>query len=396
MTVTAVSLLQLTWNSQVYTEGLFGISIGCVIAASVWAEKTKHMIIWVVLGIACGCMYYVRPNGVLFVAGIVLYILYEKNKRQIIKYPIVSIIVFLVCSAPWLYRNFIHFGNPFHVATNAGLFRGSSSDPLNLSFVDFVRRNGLLFPVKAFFAGMLNFFKALDFFEHGLQILPCIGVIVGIFRKVRCYSWLVVGGMLLTFASVCYASYNYSWAGVRYFSSLLPYVYGYGVFSLLQVVDKVATNRKIYQLVAGLAVLLVLIWPVVYPHRYYERTLPSQHAGARIHHKQHAMKLGSLLTGSDTYLASSAAAGLAYLSPFKCISIHDYFDPVYLKPVFQRFSPELLVLTVQDTSGSHLKGLLNTCVQMGYEFRLCDTLRNFIYYKITDKKADTLSCIVDR
>ena len=36
-------------------------------------------------------------------------------------------------------------------------------------------------------------------------------------------------GIFLTFTACCYVAYNYSWAGVRYLSSFLPWMYLYSI-----------------------------------------------------------------------------------------------------------------------------------------------------------------------
>ena len=180
--------------------------------------------------------------------------------------------------------------------------------------------------------------------------------------------------------SVCYVSYNYSWAGVRYFSPFLPFVYGYGIFNLLTLFDLSLKKINHYKVMAAVLSFVVLIIPVYYPHRYYERTLCRQRIENRDHHLRHAAILRGMLINDGCYLASSAVAGMAYQSPFHCISIHEYFDTSYVKLVLRTFNPGALALTTQDTGTVYVKNIVRVMQDYGYEVRLHDTFKKYCYY----------------
>ncbi|NLE01945.1 MAG: glycosyltransferase family 39 protein, partial [Fibrobacter sp.] len=382
MVASSVSLLQLTWNSMVYTEGVFGIAVGIVVLVSMKAEKNLRYGIWAILGISCSLVYYVRPNGILLFAGLPAFMVLKKWQKREWILPLLAVTVAMICILPWFLRNFINFGNPFHIASNAGLLRGGMQDPLNLTFAEFIKRNGLLFPFLALFKGSVNFFRDLNFFEHGLHIIPIAGLITGALRRVSFYSKFAVAGFLLSFLFVCYVSYNYSWAGIRYFAPFLPFVYGYGIYNLLLLFDSILKRFKYYKTAAAGFSILLLIIPVYYPHRYYEREIPRKRVENREYQKKHAEILKQMLGKDSCYLASSAMAGMAYQSPFRCISIHEYFDTSYVKSVFEKFNPGALILTTEDTSCVYIKQIVETIEKSGNKIDLVDTLRNYLYYRI--------------
>ena len=216
--------LQLYWNTVVYSEGLFGVMTGILL---LWSqgylrEKSKKLF-WIVLGAGCGALYCIRPNGILFGAGILWLYFTERKRGCTIQLTLIGMASMTLVMLPWLLRTWYWFGNPFHIATNATFFRGSASDSINLSLGQYLSMYGFFYPLKATFLGIGNFWTTLHFFEHGLQILPLIGVAIGLATRRRFFNPFVSASFLVTFIACSYASrIGGSWDGVRFFSRSFP------------------------------------------------------------------------------------------------------------------------------------------------------------------------------
>jgi hypothetical protein len=384
MLVSAVSLLQLYWNTQVYTEGLFGIALGLVILWTCVFRNRQSPVFWIGLGIGCALIFYVRPNGILFFSGIPFLII-VRGKKIPWHHAVLSIAVAIAVISPWLYRNWHCFGNPLHIATNAGLLRGGDSDPLTLSFSQYLSRYGVLFPLQAMLHGLAGLFKALNFFEHGLLFVPLAGVALGFALRLPFFNAFVAAGFALSFLLCCYVSFNYSWAGARYLCSMLPFIYAYGIFAITNSLEKLLRNRAAtvkYVVWAGLAVCLCA--PVVFPHKYYERTLPHQKADRSVYSRYTAM-MDSLLKPGQSYLATSSAAQFAFLSPYHCVSVHRFFDTSYVETVMKTFAPILLAGTQAELADAVIAPVLQKIERMGYSRRMAADIGYIQYFTL--KKA---------
>ena len=386
ITLSSVSLLQLYWNTVVYSEGMFGVIVGLLLLWSVAYPDTKKKLFWIVLGAGCGVLYCVRPNGVLFGAGIAwLYWTERKKGQSSISLVIIGLASMAIVMLPWLLRLWYCFGNPFHIATNAGLLRGTGADPVNLSIGQFLSRYGPLFPLKAVAIGVVNFWKTLHFFEHGLQLLPLIGVLIGLIKRQRFYNPFVFASFFITFIACSYASHSGgSWAGVRYFSSLLPFVYGYGIYTLLSHI-RTATfkwHRHAPRISAGLLALF-LCAPVYYPHEYYERTFRAQKP-IDLSFKDHTKTLTSLLDRHGTYCAASMAQ-LNFLTEFNCVGIQQFFDSTQVKDMMERFSPALVVVTQKEIQEPRIAGIIRAIERWGWDLTLAESNIYGLYWRIVRK-----------
>jgi len=137
MACTVFSLLQLYWNSIVYTEGLFGIVAASLFLISAYVSERRRLF-WILTGVGIGVLYLVRPNGLLFGFGLAYLFLrsFRKNGKTAGNL-IVGFVAMGIIIGPWLLRNYVFFGNPFHIAGSAGLLRVSTDEPLTYSVLIF-------------------------------------------------------------------------------------------------------------------------------------------------------------------------------------------------------------------------------------------------------------------
>ncbi len=380
--VTAVSLLQLQWNSIVYSEGMFGVAVGLLLLWLLVFPDTNRKLFWVILGAGCGLLYCIRPNGILFGAGMAWLFLTERKKGRPAGLLLLGLASMALCMLPWLVWTWYCFGNPFHIATNAGLLRGSASDTVNLTITEFWSRYGPLLPVKAVFSGAVQFFKTLHFFEHGLEVIPLAGVAAGLLQRRRLYSPFASAGFLLTFLACCYASsIGGSWAGVRYFSSLLPFLYGYGIHTLLSVMNAwaIRLHRLAPYAVTGLFACFLLA-PVYFPHKYYERHYRSQEPSDLVF-VEHKETMQSLLAPHGTYFAASVAQ-LNFLFEYNCVGLQQFFDSTYVNEAIGRFSPTLLVVTRKEYQEPRIAAIIREIRRCGREVSPVACNKYGLYFRI--------------
>lgn len=379
--LTVTSLLQLAWNSVVYTEGLFGLLVAALALWCLRGEASREAARpfafrsygwWAVLGTLVGGLYLARLNGILFLPGILwLYWLRRKDGLSW-RHPSVAFAAFAMAAAPWLMRTALAFGNPLHFAGSGGLLRDPGiSHTLNLS--QYLSLHGRFFLVERFAIGFLNFFRDLHHFEHGLEIAPLLLVCVAVIMRRRFWSPFLAMGFLFTFAACCYASYN-SWA-VRYMTGLMPLVYAYGLSvlpSLVQALPAAFTPaaRKALPVAGALAVPLLLL-PVLNPHRHYERKFSASIAAAgaypvRRDAADHIARLGRLLPEGGRYYATSLC-NLNFLTEASgCVGLQELYDPTWFARSQAAFHPGLIALTHAETGAPAMRAALDHMRASGY------------------------------
>ena len=159
LALTAFSLLQIEYASQVYCESLFGLVVTWIIYFSMRFDVRKRRW-WITNGILTGILYLVRPNGILLIFALIAYYLIIRKQKSIsVSLPALSLGISVAIISPWLLRNYMFFGNPFHLAGSAGLLRATGDDPITFTFSQFLKLHGVLFFAKAVFTGILNFFQ---------------------------------------------------------------------------------------------------------------------------------------------------------------------------------------------------------------------------------------------
>jgi hypothetical protein len=388
MMIMIFSLLQLEWNTLVYTEGLFGLVFALLVACSMKADFQK-LRWWMVVGAVTGVLYLVRPNAILFLFGLApLAFCQRTGPRLPWKAVTASVAAFLVVALPWLLRNAVCFGNPFHFAGSGGMLRLSSNDPLTYSVFDFVRQYGVFQPIGAFLEGFVSFFTDLHFFEHGLEIIPFALVCVALGRRQCFYNGFIAGGIGLTFLFCCYQE-HLAWGGIRYFSSIIPFVYAYGIHELVSLsnsltvrIAKIAPPMRIVSSITGFVLCaVILLFPVFYPHKFYERKY-SVAMESRFPAADYGAKLSAFLPKNGSYL-SFAMAQLNFQWRYNCVGVQEFFDSTDVPRAMQTFSPTLAVLSRDELVTPRIKGIFCALQANGYETAAKDSLDDVMFLTIS-------------
>jgi hypothetical protein len=389
--LTVASLLQLEWNATVYTEGMFGLICSLVIAWCLWGERSlqvqsifgfRAFYWWAILGMGVGLLYLVRVNGILFLPGVLW--LYWKNRNAPLswKHPTIAIFAFSLVIAPWLIRTAMSFGNPFHFAGSGGLLREPGQSH-TLSIAQYFATHDVFFPIVRIVSGARSFFATLHFFEHGLEVIPLLLFSFGIFLRRPFVNPFMSMGFLVTFAACAYASYN-NWAGLRYMSGMLPFVYAYG----LSVLPSAWTRNRIL-FVLGIFLLLL---PVVGPHRFYERKYSGiiSRQGAYPYHqdlRQHLATLASLLPSGGHYYARSLC-NVNFLLPDRgCIGLQELYDPTWLSRSWEAFSPSLIALTHAEIQDSVMRAAFTFMRSKGYTQDTLESDPFAVYFSVSVDSA---------
>ena len=249
---------------------------------------------------------------------------------------------FILVASPWLIRNVIHFGNPFHIVGSAGFLRVAAEDPLTYTPVQFLDKYGLLFPFKRVIFGGLKFFRYLHDLEHGLEVIPLLGVVIGIVRRRNFYHMMILTGVIITFLACAYGAYV-SLAGVRYFSSIMPFIYAYGVWNIVELMFKIKIRRwgmpfsyAIYIVFIG-----ILLSPVFYPHRFYERKFAFPPSGTRAAVTEYTGKLSRQMGEKKNYYAQQLCQ-VNFLTELNCVGLQDVWDYKWFKKSIDTFNPQVL------------------------------------------------------
>jgi hypothetical protein len=383
LVVFVTSLHQLQWNTIVSTEALFGVVLCLVVALTTRPLGRRRD--WFVLGMLCGLLYLVRPNGILFLgAGAVTYLRMRGSR----KYPRLGFLAFcagmLVVMAPWLVRCALAFGNPIHVAGSAGLLRTSDAEPLTLTPWQFVRAHGLWYPVRASMWGLWHFVVQLHSFEHGLELVPLAGVAAGIVRKKPFYTPFTAASFALTLAACAYVSYS-SWAGLRYFSAFLPFVYAYGIACLVDCAPRIFKNPSpVMRWGAVCASACLLAMPVFHPHRFYERkyAAPCTQCFSATHHCD---LLDKELGAQGSYFAARMAQWNFAAAGHACVGVQDMFDSSAAAWAMRTFSPTLAVFSGRELDNLEVRSLITSLAKNGDTLVAAAEYCDIDYFRIIKK-----------
>ncbi len=388
MAVSAMSLLQLYWNTRVYSEGLFGLITGLLILWTISDINKNRALFWIVLGAGCGLLYNVRPNGLLFGAGIAWIYFRERKNGVSVLMPLAAYGSMALIMAPWLIRTWMCFGNPFHVAGNAGLLHGGAHDPATLSVIQFFSLYGPFVIIKNTVLGIFPFIKAAFFFEHRLLVLPVIGVAAGLIAKKKFYGPFAGAAVCIMLAACIYVSVPWigSWAGIRYFSPLLPFIYGYGIFSLLSGLHSLAEKRIPPFAVFALHVVIIaaLFGPLYYPHRHFERVFADSPA-ADCSFLDHRIVLDKRLGKDGTYFADKLGQ-LNFLTTHRCVGLQYFVDSSNVPSLANAFSPSLVALTPEEADNPRIQGIMREIAKEGYTIRLADSSSVARYYDMAKQR----------
>jgi hypothetical protein len=375
LSITVFSLLQLEWNSLVYTEGLFGLVTMGLAAWCLHGEgassrdgggaRMTALSWWAGLGAGVALLYLVRTNGILFLSGIPW--LWWRNRRRLSwKHPAIAIACFALVAAPWLIRSAVHFGNPLHVAGNAGMLR-EHGESHTLSAAEYFSHYDALFPLKRLGMGLLNFFSTLRFYEHGLEVVPLVLIPIAAFLRRPFFNSFLTAGFSISFLASIYASYH-SWAGVRYMSGLLPLAYAYGLGAVPALASRLPIPRagRAAPGLAGTACILLLLTPVVYPHRFYERKLahPSGNLGRPL--AEHLDLIRETVPAGGAYYAASLCRVNFLAEGLNCVGLQELYDTSWFSRSLRAFHPGLIALTHGETGDGAMQKALSLMRERGY------------------------------
>jgi len=381
VSATVFSLLQLHWNAAVYSEGLFGLGL-CLLMSIIWFGNRTRLRTWILLGVSIAVLYYIRLNGILFLAGLPVHLFFNrKNARPALVHTGTALAVFLVVASPWMVRSYVLFGNPLHVAGGAGVLRLAAVDPRTWTVFEFIARySPLVFP-KATAVGFWRFFSALHFFEKNLFILPLAGLLFAKVRTRTAGDPLIAGGVFATLLACFYISHHESWAAVRYMSSLLPFLYASGIRELLRSISRATVNRHaLLRATAPALPALLILSTVYYPHRFYLRHfyVPSPCTRSP---ERHAATLDSLIDTSAYYFAD-AYGQFAFMSTRRCVGIQAYVDSSLMNLYCKRYHPALLVLNENEYHDRRINGILHAMNRLGYHTEAPLRVDGGIYLRI--------------
>jgi hypothetical protein len=396
--LTCCSLLQLHWNSQVYTEGLFGVVLSLLVLAALTGDSARPSW-WLRLGLCAGALYLVRPNGLLFAGGF-LWLAARgcpgsagKSAPGAARWtrPLLGLAAMAAAMAPWLMRTWIRFGNPLHVAGSAGMLRNTRVEPSTYGLADYLHAYGPLFPLRRVAVGSWEFLRALNHFEHGLEAIPLALALVALFRRRVFFHPFVACGFALSFLAFAYTSYN-SWAGVRYAAPLLPFVYAYGLSQLpewwaavLRGSAAARTSRRVRSLsvTLGAAAILLLPAPTLFPHRHYERRLVPARAEASL--SDHIRRLQAAVPPGGRYYAASLG-GINFLSDRDCVGLQELNDSTWFERSQAALHPRWVALARREDGDSALAAALDRMRAGGYTLDTVDRGPEAVYLELRARR----------
>lgn len=383
---TVTSLLQLEWNSAVYTEGLFGLAAAGLAGWCLRGERTRReagpvsfgtKAWWAGLGACVGLLYLVRVNGILFLPAAA--VLYWLRRRELSwTRPLLAAAAFVLVASPWLVRTAIDFGNPLHFAGSGGLLRdpgAAATQSHTLTFAEYFGRHDVFFLPRRLAVGAWHLIRDIHGFEHGLEILPVALALAAAWRRRSFFGPAFASGFLLTMAACAYAAYN-SWGGVRYASGLLPLAYAYGFSLAPSLFLRMFPARPgrvppVLPYAAGVLGLLLIAAPVIPPHRFYERSLPKALAAKgpyayRTGVAGHLAELEARLPAGGHYYAASLC-NLNFLAPDRyCVGLQELYDTTWFTRSRAAFHPDLIALTPAETAQPELRAALEKMREGGY------------------------------
>lgn len=385
--IMVTSLLQLEWGAAAYTESLFGLVVAGVAAWSLRGERSLESAgpfgfrspgWWAVFGAALGLLYLVRVNGILMLPG-VLWLYFARRRAPLtLRHPLAAFGAFALVISPWLVRTALTFGQPFHIAGSGGLLRDPTrpeTQSHTLGILDYFSQFDPWFPLERLAVGAVNFLRDLHRYEHGLEVAPLLLASAALALRRPFLGPGLLPGFLLMGAASCYAAYN-SWAGVRYMSGLLPFVYAYGLSALPYLAGRLAGRlpggpraRRMLPIAGGLAIALLLL-PVIQPHRFYQRKFSAAAAAGPYPYRaplaDHLARLARLVPPDGRYYAASLCS-VNFLAPGRgCVGLQELYDPAWFARSREAFRPGIVALTHGETGSPALQAALRRMREEGY------------------------------
>jgi hypothetical protein len=272
---------------------------------------------------------------------------------------------------PWLIRTYLHFGNPFHIAGNAGFLREAGQSH-TLTLFQFMAQHNPYFPLERVVIGVPRFLSTLNFFEHGLEIVPLLAAFVALLLRRSFFGPFLSAGFMLSGAICCYSAYS-GWAGIRYMSSMLPFLYAYGLSTLPVLFAKLfPAASKRFSFVIGITGILVLLWPVFHPHRFYERKLiPAD--SLNVERADHIRRLNKLVPTAERYYAGTLCEVNFLTLNRDCVGLQELYDTTWFTRSMKAFHPGFMVLTHKETGDSLMQATFKRMRAAGYTHDTLDS-----------------------
>jgi len=264
--------------------------------------------------------------------------------------------------------------------------RLAADDPRTWSLFEFIAHYNPLILLKATVTGAGNFLRELHYFDKNLFILPVAGAVIGIIRQRSFGSPLIASGFILTLLACFFISYHESWAGVRYASALLPFMYAKGIFELVRCVRLMTARLPLLlQTMAPVLLGILLLSTLYYPHEYYLRyfkTTPSCVDAS----SNHIKLITTLVPEGGSYLAD-AYGQFAFMSTRNCVGIQGFVDSTAIPLYLNRYSPRLLVLTRVELEMPRIQGIIKKIRSEGYQLDTASQSTLAVYLQIKKPAA---------
>jgi hypothetical protein len=189
------------------------------------------------------------------------------------------------------------------------------------------------------------------------------------------------------FAACSYVAFK-SWAGVRYYSMFLPFVYASGISYIYSLSDTLLKRWgfRFKDILLTSLVTGVLLLPVYYPHRYFIRRYHKIDATIQNQIDRHVSTLDSLLTRETVYCAVSLGK-VNYLTGFNCFGIQRYYDSSHVEKTIQIFNPGWIVLTQEEAEREWMKSILREFRRRKKDIHLELSRNGIHYYRLVDRRG---------
>lgn len=362
----ALSPLQYEWSALVYCESLFGLVLALWL---IWIQKvpSASKAHWIGSGLLLATLAMVRPNGVLLLPAAMIAALHAFRPGRRAWVPMALCLgAFLLALSPWLLRNAIQFGEPFHIGGSAGLLRDSHQESATQGLGEYLSRYGFLFPLKRLAVGLPHFFRDLHDFEKGLEILPILFVGLALLRRRPFLHPAAAWGFGFSFLACLYASYN-SWSGLRYFSPFLPFVYAYGFHAALDLAGRLGPSpafRARSAMVATGLLAAALLLTVLGAHRFWMRDFPKRKTVYEEGLGLYLEALQAHLPANRIYLGGRLCQ-VNYLGDGLCVGLQGPGREEWLPRALQAFQPELMALTGEELFSQDGQALMKELAAAG-------------------------------
>ncbi len=339
----AISLYQIHLGSRVYAETLYAL-VMYMLLYWIFVFSRTRLSHWLILSFLLAITYYIRPNVILIYPFFVIYLLFSVSHQNLPRRTIFICLGFLlILLLPWWLRNWTIFGNPFHVAAGGGFFVKEYADRFHPTFFAYLAKYGWCHLISRPFAGAVCFFQQIIQFEHGFIIAFFILAPFSLLRLIKFSGgFLALSLVFVQILSSFWISYT-DWSGPRYVYFSWPLFYALGSNTLLQLLRRLKSRHLRWAALAFSS--LLLLFPIINPHRYYYRLYYVYSKPPSPNIKELVAFLKNNLNQDELYLAVAEVAVLNFLTDRNCISEPELNrDQTIIKEAI-RFKVKFIVLS---------------------------------------------------